>query len=145
MITIAATESGICHLSFNRQTIPNAEYAPCALTNTAATPVQEYLAGKRLDFDVPLDLTGSEFQRAVWEAVRTIPYGATCTPSDLARKLGRPDAHRSIGTALSKNPVALIIPDHRVVSSGGNPRGAGQAAQLKAALLALEHSRTFGQ
>ncbi len=137
MLTIAATEKGICLLDFGRQTLPDATFAPNALTNAAATQIQEYLAGKRFSFDVPLDLAGSDFQKAVWTEVTRIPYGATCSPSDIARAVGRPGAHRSVGAALSKNPVAILVPDHRVTTHAAKAH-ADARAKTRAALLAHE-------
>ena len=139
-LTIAATKKGVCSLAFDRQTVADATFSPSEHTNMAATQVHEYLAGKRFSFDIALDVEGTEFQQAVWRAVMRIPYGATCTPSDIARALGRPSAHRSVGAALAKNPVAIIIPDHRVVTSGAVAKGADRQAQIKAMLRAFEQN-----
>jgi O-6-methylguanine DNA methyltransferase len=92
----------------------------------AITPeLDEYFAGKRQTFDIPLDVPGTPFQKAVWKATAAIPFGTTVTYGDIAAKIGRPRAVRAVGTALGKNPVCIIVPCHRVVPKGG---GIGQYA-----------------
>jgi O-6-methylguanine DNA methyltransferase len=115
-----------------------AAFAPNRL---AVTQILEYLEGKRTAFELPLDLRGTDFQRAVWNALLAIPYGETRTYRELARTLGRPRAYRPVGSANGANPVALVVPCHRVVASGGRLGGYGGGLELKARLLAMERQR----
>jgi len=100
----------------------------------------EYLEGKRTGFDLPLDLRGTEFQRAVWDALLAIPYGETRSYLDVARAVGNPEAVRAVGMANGANPVPLVVPCHRVIQSGGRIGGYGGGLDLKRRLLAMEQS-----
>ena len=102
--------------------------------------VQEYLAGKRREFDLPLDLRGTPFQIACWEALLAIPYGEKRTYAQQAVAVGRPAAVRAVGAANGANPVAIVVPCHRVVAAGGKLGGYGGGLPLKARLLALERA-----
>src|SRR5262245_47429251 len=112
-----------------------------APNRAAATQVLEYLEGKRTVFELALDLRGTEFQRAVWRALLEIPYGETRSYSDVARALGRPEAVRAVGAANGANPVAIVVPCHRVIAADGTLTGYGGGLGLKARLLAMERSR----
>ncbi len=107
----------------------------------AAAQVIEYLEGKRTEFDLPLDLRGTPFQRAVWEALLAIPYGETRSYGDVARCVARPRAVRAVGAANGSNPVPLVVPCHRVIASGGKLGGYGGGLDLKGRLLAMECSQ----
>jgi methylated-DNA-[protein]-cysteine S-methyltransferase len=100
--------------------------------------LREYLRGTRRVFDLPLDLRGTPFQRSVWRAVAEIPYGTLQTYGDVARRIDRPSATRAVGQAVGANPVALVIPCHRVVGSSGGLVGYRGGLPLKERLLALE-------
>jgi methylated-DNA-[protein]-cysteine S-methyltransferase len=100
--------------------------------------LDEYFAGKRRVFDLPLDPRGSDFQRAVWQAIAEVPYGATTTYAAIARAIGRPDAVRAVGAANGANPLPIVIPCHRVVGANGALTGYGGGLELKARLLELE-------
>lgn len=103
--------------------------------------LEEYFAGSRTVFDVPLDheaIGGSAFQRRVWAALLNIPYGETISYGELARRVGQPAAVRAVGLANGRNPVSLIVPCHRVVGSGGKLTGYGGGMERKGVLLALE-------
>jgi methylated-DNA-[protein]-cysteine S-methyltransferase len=97
-----------------------------------------YFAGELRDFDVPLALHGTDFQRSVWSALRRVPYGTTCTYADLARAIGRPTAVRAVGAANGRNPVCVVVPCHRVVGSGGSLTGYAGGVGRKQHLLDLE-------
>ena len=105
-----------------------------AFTNEAATQLQEYLAGKRREFTVALDLQGSAFQKAVWTELCAIPYGQTRTAADIAEALGKPGAHRSVGTAIRQNKLAPFVPSHRALA----PNATGKQANIYRAFQALE-------
>lgn len=100
--------------------------------------LDEYFAGQRTEFDVPLTPAGTPFQRTVWAALREIPYGATVSYGHLAERIGRPTAVRAVGLANGKNPISIIVPCHRVVGSTGDLTGYGGGLQRKQHLLELE-------
>jgi methylated-DNA-[protein]-cysteine S-methyltransferase len=98
----------------------------------------EYFAGQRKVFTVKLDFAGTDFQRCVWNALLTIPYGETRTYGDIARQIGRPAAVRAVGAANGRNPISIIAPCHRVVGSTGDLTGFAGGLHTKAQLLAFE-------
>ncbi|MDY0294029.1 MAG: methylated-DNA--[protein]-cysteine S-methyltransferase [Candidatus Methanomethylophilaceae archaeon] len=104
----------------------------------AAVQISEYLSGKRRDFDVPLNPEGSEFQTLVWKSVSEIPYGQTCSYSDIASAIGRPSASRAVGTAVGCNPMPILIPCHRVLRSDGSIGGYSGGMAIKRLLLETE-------
>jgi methylated-DNA-[protein]-cysteine S-methyltransferase len=106
-----------------------------------ATQLEMYFAGERTDFDVPLRLEGTDFQRGVWEALRKIPYGETCSYGELAARVGSPGASRAVGLASGHNPIAIIVPCHRVVGADGRLTGYGGGLERKRFLLDLEQRR----
>ena len=107
------------------------------------TQLREYFAGERQDFDVPLAGAGTPFQQKVWEALTTIPYGATATYRDIAVAIGSPNAVRAVGLANGRNPISVIVPCHRVVGANGALTGYGGGLAAKQLLLDLE-SRVAG-
>jgi methylated-DNA-[protein]-cysteine S-methyltransferase len=107
-------------------------------TGRAVAQLEEYFAGRRRTFALPLDLRGTVFQRKVWRALQRIPYGATCCYGDIARRIGRPIASRAVGQANHHNPLAIVVPCHRVIASGGGLGGYGGGLKMKRRLLALE-------
>jgi methylated-DNA-[protein]-cysteine S-methyltransferase len=104
----------------------------------AERQLSEYLAGERIDFDLPLQLDGTEFQKRVWQALREIPFGKTKSYLDLARAVGSPEASRAVGAANGKNPLSIVVPCHRVVGADGALTGFAGGLETKAALLAFE-------
>ncbi|MFO7885275.1 MAG: methylated-DNA--[protein]-cysteine S-methyltransferase [Desulfobacteraceae bacterium] len=100
--------------------------------------VMEYLDGKRRVFAVDLNTKGTDFQKAVWEGLRKIPYGRRVTYGDIAKALGKKKACRAVGGACGKNPVPLITPCHRVIGANGNLTGFGSGLAIKKKLIALE-------
>jgi len=102
--------------------------------------LDEYFAGERQDFSIPLDLRGTPFQLACWNALLAIPYGETRTYADIARAIGHPTAFRAVGMANNRNPIAIIVPCHRVIATGGSLCGYGGGLDLKRKLLDLEHA-----
>ena len=106
----------------------------------AKAQLADYFAGKRGDFDLPLAPDGTDFQKAVWDAMRKIPAGKTATYKDLATAAGSPKAFQSVGTACGLNPIPIIIPCHRVLASGDKPGGySGDGGlETKRALLKIE-------
>jgi len=100
--------------------------------------VNEYCAGERTEFDLELAPSGTEFQHAVWDALLTIPYGETRSYGEIARAIGQPQGARGVGAANHANPIALIVPCHRVIGADGSLTGYGGGLPLKRALLAHE-------
>jgi methylated-DNA-[protein]-cysteine S-methyltransferase len=100
--------------------------------------LQEYFAGSRKQFTVPLDLRGTEFQRTCWKALLDIPYGETRSYAQMAQAVGRPNAFRAVGMANHDNPIAIIVPCHRVITSEGTLGGYAGGLDAKRWLLQLE-------
>ena len=103
-----------------------------------ASELDEYFAGRIRRFTVPLDLRGTPFQRQVWQELRRIPYGATRTYGQVARALGRPSIARAVGQANRRNPIAIVVPCHRVIGTDGKLTGYAGGLDRKRALLDLE-------
>jgi methylated-DNA-[protein]-cysteine S-methyltransferase len=100
--------------------------------------LEEYFAGTRRTFDVPLSLHGNEFELRVWSALREIGYGETASYGEIARRIGAPSAARAVGLANGRNPIALIVPCHRVIGADGSLTGYGGGLERKRLLLDLE-------
>ena len=109
-----------------------------AQNDIVAHQLDEYFAGRLLQFTLPLDLRGTPFQCQVWELLRGIPYGETRSYSQIAHALGRPNAARAVGGAIGSNPVDIVVPCHRVIGSDGKLTGYGGGLDRKEALLNLE-------
>ncbi len=100
--------------------------------------LDEYFAGERKEFDLPLHLSGTDFQVQVLEELQRIPYGETTSYGAIAKRIGRPRAMRAVGAANGRNPIPIVIPCHRVIGSSGDLTGFGGGLDTKAALLRLE-------
>ncbi len=98
----------------------------------------EYFAGERTEFEVALDMAGTPFQRRIWTELEAIPYGETISYGELARRVGQPSAARAVGLANGRNPVAVIVPCHRVIGADGSLTGYGGGMERKRILLGLE-------
>jgi O-6-methylguanine DNA methyltransferase len=156
---LAASERGLVALEFDarlpgQQTIrPNprdlrTETKALKFTESAENllpyvqELQEYFAGQRREFTFPLDLRGTDFQVACWRALLKIPYGETRTYADIARAVGSPQGFRAVGMANNRNPIAIVVPCHRVIASDGTLCGYGGGLDLKRKLLELEGALT---
>lgn len=104
----------------------------------ARQQLDDYLAGKRQSFDLPLTLIGTPFQQQVWQALQQIPYGSTASYQDIGQRIGNPNAVRAVGTANGANALAIIIPCHRIIGRQGALVGYGGGLAIKKQLLALE-------
>lgn len=102
---------------------------------TVRRQLEAYFEGELFKFDIPLSLTGTPFQRRVWEELRQIPYGTTISYAELARRVGNPAASRAVGSANGKNPISIIVPCHRVIASDGGLGGFGGGLDRKEWLL----------
>lgn len=112
---------------------------PTTLTDRTFDELERYFAGELREFTVPIAFTfGTPFQRAVWHALRQIPYGQTRTYAQIAQAVGRPKAVRAVGSANNRNPLPFIVPCHRVVGANGNLVGYAYGVEMKRALLLME-------
>jgi methylated-DNA-[protein]-cysteine S-methyltransferase len=143
-LTLAGADGRLRHLRMVDQT-----YEPSrtgwhpdedAFTDAVAQ-LESYFAGDRLEFDLELDMLGTEFQRKVWAALLTIPYGETRTYGEIARQIGSPGASRAVGLANGHNPVGIIVPCHRVIGANGSLTGYGGGLDRKRQLLDMERNR----
>ena len=146
-VTLAATDEGLAGLWFDQQRhLPDMSDwqtddidNPHPVLRAAAAQLQDYFAGTRAHFDLPLDLShGTVFQQAVWQALREIPAGATTSYGALSRHVGSPSAVRAVGAAVGRNPISVIVPCHRVLGVNGSLTGYAGGLDRKTALLALE-------
>lgn len=151
-ILVASSEVGVCRI-----TIPNEReedffawigqvfgHEQAVVSDEHNRPVveqlQEYLDGRRREFELPLDLRGTSFQRRVWGELLRIPYGGLCSYQDVAAAIGSPRACRAVGGAVGKNPLPIIVPCHRVIGKDGSLTGFGSGLDTKRFLLRLEGS-----
>ena len=104
----------------------------------AERQLKEYFEERRTSFSLALDPVGTEFQRAVWKALSTIPYGETRSYGDIARQIGNAKAVRAVGAANGRNPISIVVPCHRVIGSSGELRGFAGGLEAKATLLSME-------
>lgn len=136
-LTLTEENGALTGLYFGRRSLEGEE-GLTALLERASRQLEEYFAGKRKQFDLPLSLWGTEFQRQVWAALRDIPYGETRSYGQIAQAVGRPKAVRAVGMANHRNPISIIVPCHRVVGADGSLTGYGGGLENKKFLLALE-------
>jgi methylated-DNA-[protein]-cysteine S-methyltransferase len=136
-----ASEEGLtgCYCNTHRDDLPKAESDAHPLLTQAAGQLAEYFAGQRTNFDLPLAPTGTPFQRAVWERLRSIPYGMTMTYGELAAQMGDAKLSRAVGAANGANPVGIIVPCHRVIAANGHLTGYAGGIEVKRFLLDLEN------
>ncbi len=144
-VLLAATELGLAgvwfvrgqaHMPDTRQWVTDDAHPTMQM---AAHQLGEYFSGQRHSFDVPLHPTfGTQFQRAVWQALQRIPYGRTSTYGDIARDIGNPKAVRAVGAAIGQNPHSIIVPCHRVLGANGSLTGFAGGLDRKKHLLAHE-------
>jgi methylated-DNA-[protein]-cysteine S-methyltransferase len=109
-----------------------------AALDAAATQLREYLAGERTEFDLPLRPHGNAFEQLVWAELARIPYAETTSYGEIARRIGHPGSARAVGRANGRNPIAIVLPCHRVIGSDGSLTGYGGGLDLKRTLLTLE-------
>ena len=134
-IYITEKNNYICNVSFETLNYTNKE---TPLIKKTYSQLKEYFAGKRKCFDIPISATGTEFQIKVWEELQKIPYGKTATYKEIAKNIGNKNASRPVGMANNKNPIAIIIPCHRVIGTKGDLTGYAGGIKIKKYLLDLE-------
>jgi methylated-DNA-[protein]-cysteine S-methyltransferase len=142
---LLTTPFGPIHTSINEDraliSLRFAEYdGECSpeQTSVADTQILEYIAGTRKEFTIPLAPTGSEFQRRIWQILTEIPFGTIRTYGDLAKDIGNPNAARAVGRANATNPIALVVPCHRVIGASGALTGFAYGVEIKRRLLEFE-------
>ena len=144
-IRLVASKSGLRAVQFHPFREPQGERNDNNMwMNQATEELRAYFAGGLRVFSVPLDMEGTEFQLNVWNRLTKIPYGETRSYAQVAEAVGRPKAVRAVGAANGSNPVAIIVPCHRVIGSNGKLTGYGGGLPLKKRLLELEGSWTMG-
>lgn len=143
-LTLVASDGTLCGLYMDEQRHrPAAEsFGPSDVTvfSEVIDQLQDYFDGQRWRFEVPMAMIGTAFQRSVWDALRQIPYGHTVSYGQLANQIGSPAASRAVGLANGRNPIGIIVPCHRVVSSTGQLTGYGGGLERKQFLLDFERS-----
>jgi methylated-DNA-[protein]-cysteine S-methyltransferase len=137
-LRISGSEKGVRKLEFCENPGPEPKEVPDCL-RLAGTQLEEYFQGRRLDFDLPLDLRGTAFQIKVWAALREVPYSHTVSYGSIAGAIGRPKSSRAVGGANHRNPVAIIVPCHRIIGHDGRLTGYGGGLWRKQWLL--DHER----
>lgn len=135
---ILADENGICEVGFGEPEVPGIVWEETLLLREAVRQLNEYFAGGRRSFDLPLSTHGTAFQEQCWAALREIPYGETRTYGQIARAVDRPKACRAVGMANHNNPVAIITPCHRVIGADGSMTGYAGGVDKKEMLLRVE-------
>ena len=143
IVKIGIAEEGglLTHLFFGHEKSPkNAVEQWTPFLQNVAKEVNEYLTSKRKKFDIPLKLTGTDFQLSVWHALLTIPYSETRSYRDIAEQIGNAKSCRAVGMANNRNPIAIIVPCHRVIGADGSLVGFGGGLELKRQLLELERA-----
>ena len=138
-LTLCEQNNAIVKLAFdNESMVLTAQEAQTELLKNAAKQLDEYFAGIRTAFDLPLHPNGTEFQRSVWSALTNISYGQTKTYGAIAREIMNPNAARAVGNANNRNPIPIIIPCHRVIGASGDLVGYGGGLQRKQFLIDVE-------
>jgi O-6-methylguanine DNA methyltransferase len=138
ILQLSSDEHRLIGLNFTDKATSIDAGLPLILKNTIRE-LDEYFAGKRYEFDIPLQMDGSEFQKSVWRQLQKVGYGQTVSYKDIAQGIGNPRAMRAVGLANNRNPVAIIAPCHRVIGSGGKMVGYGGGLWRKEWLL--DHER----
>ncbi|MET0246538.1 MAG: methylated-DNA--[protein]-cysteine S-methyltransferase [Sphingomonas sp.] len=148
-LTLVAGDAGLAAILWEQDREGRVPIGP--MTETPAHPVLveterqlgAYFAGTRTAFDLPLDFRGTDFQKQVWVALLTIPFGQTRSYGEIARQIGRPGASRAVGAANGRNPISIVAPCHRVIGSGGSLTGFAGGLEAKAFLLRHEGMSTL--
>jgi O-6-methylguanine DNA methyltransferase len=141
---LAASEKGLVRLEFQDRALKMKSGVELTEDEASLAPyvleLDEYFNGKRRKFSFPLDLRGTPFQVACWNALLTIPYGETRSYADIARAIDHPHAYRAVGMSNNRNPIAIVVPCHRVIASSGSLCGYGGGLDIKRKLLELERA-----
>jgi methylated-DNA-[protein]-cysteine S-methyltransferase len=142
IMTLASSRKGLSSLEFGTKIPPDGIVDELA-NRLFICQLIEYFEGTRTTFDFPLDVDGTPFQLAVWRALMQIPYGQTRSYGDIAKSIGKPGAARAVGMANHDNPIAVVIPCHRVIGQNGAMTGYAAGIELKQKLLSIERRTLF--
>jgi len=145
-LLLEGDEEGLRRVAFAKgdDKVGPAMRVPGPLQN-AVNQLKAYFAGDLREFNLPLKLAGTPFQLSVWKALQDIPYGQTMSYGELARRVGTPKGSRAVGLANGSNPIAIVVPCHRVIGANGKLTGYGGGLDNKQTLLALERQRAGAQ
>ena len=135
-LTVTASEAGVTAVRFSGNQLLREQ--PGGVTGNTCEQLQAYFAGEVSVFDLPLDMQGTDFQKQVWQQLLQIGYGNTASYADIAARLNNPKAVRAVGMANSKNPIAIVVPCHRIIGSNGTLTGYAGGLERKRYLLNLE-------
>jgi methylated-DNA-[protein]-cysteine S-methyltransferase len=143
-LLLARSDRGLLKLEFDRGQLAEGAGQTWQESLEALSPwrreLDEYFGGHRETFSLPIDLRGTTFQVKCWHALLDIPYGQTCSYRDIAHAIGHPQAFRAVGMSNNRNPIAIVVPCHRVIASDGSLCGYGGGLDIKRKLLDLEHA-----
>ena len=142
-LLLTSNGSAVTRLLFDVPPDPSWSTEPSPVLLEAVRQLEEYFAGERREFDLPLEPAGTPFQLTVWAALRDIPYAETINYGQLAGRVGNPNASRAVGLANGRNPISIVVPCHRVIGADGSLTGYGGGLDRKRTLLELER-RTAG-
>ena len=137
-LLLTSDGTSLTRVLFDAAPDPEWSTEPCALLDEAVRQLEEYFAGERTDFHLPLEPTGTAFQKATWMQLREIPYAETINYGQLAGRVGNPAASRAVGLANGRNPISIVVPCHRVIGADGSLVGYGGGLERKRTLLAHE-------
>lgn len=144
-LRLKASNAGVTAISFSGDIPSHTGPAQAQLhLEILVRELTQFFAGTRTTFTVPLDLLGTDFQKSVWNRLLEIPHGRTCSYADVARAIGKPDAVRAVGLANGANPVAIVVPCHRVIGANGKLVGYGGELWRKQWLLQHESNQNRG-
>ncbi len=150
-LTLIATENGLAAVLWPKDNPARVRVKPGALNGRhpilrkAVGQLKEYFAGQRKTFDLVLDFDGTDFQKEVWRALLTIPFGETRSYAEIARAIKKPKTVRAVGAANGRNPISIVAPCHRVIGSNGKLTGFAGGLETKAMLLKLEGAQEFSR
>ena len=133
MLEICASEQGVTHVKFDATATDPVQVS--AITQDCRQQLEEYFAGQRRHFDLPLAPKGTDFQQSIWHQLSQIPFGETSSYGDIARAVNNPKAVRAVGAANGRNPLPIVVPCHRVIGSNGTLTGFAGGLNVKAWLL----------
>lgn len=137
-VTVVELDGKITAVQFGRGVFPDMVIQETPILIEAKQQLSEYFSGRRKQFDLPLAMEGTCFQKQVWEALLAIPYGETRSYKQIAESVGHPNAYRAVGMANHVNPIGIVVPCHRVVGSNGKLTGYAGGMEVKQFLLDLE-------
>ena len=145
-LLLALSSRGLMKLEFDRGQSTQGDNQTWQESASALDPwlrqLDEYFSGHRKSFSLPLDLRGTDFQLKCWRALLDIPYGETCSYRDIAQAIAHPQAFRAVGMSNNRNPIAIVVPCHRVIASDGSLCGYGGGLDIKRKLLDLEQTHS---